>query len=141
MSQISMPVADLLKGQLHVTGWKKGKIVWVAEKESKDKQSRNYTYGFEYTEANGDKREISALFNSKALGFMTPFLAAIANMSVIDFAKAMEAKGSTFTFEWNDVNFKDKELQVKIENKPRNDNGQLKSEITDYAPINFTVPF
>lgn len=140
MPGISIPVSDLLKGQLHPTGWKKGEIVWVSQKESKDKQSMNYEWGFEYEE-NGEKREINNRFNSKAPGFFSPFLAAIANLSLKGFAAEMAKKGDTVNFDWTNENFKGKKLQVKIENKPRNDNGQLKSEITDYAPYDYKVPF
>lgn len=140
MPSISMPVSDLLKGQLHTSGWKKGEVTFVTSKESKDKQSMNYEFGFKYAE-NNEEREITGRFNSKALGFMTPFLAAIANLSVKDFAAEMAKKGDTVKFDWEPSSFGGKKLQVKIENKPRQDNGQLKSEITDYAPFDYKVPF
>lgn len=138
---ISIPVNDLLKGQLHAEGWYDGKITYVTEKESKDKQSMNYEAGFEYATATGDTREIGLRFNSKAMGFMSPFLAALAGMSLKDFAKAMAAKGTEVTFEWTPENLTNKKLQCKIKNNPRNDNGQLKSEVVDYAPFGTKAPF
>lgn len=140
-SKISLPVSELLKGQLHPTGYHKGTITYVTQKQSKDKQSMNYEAGFEYNVTPDEKREIGLRFNSKALGFMSPFLAAVAGLSLKEFAAEMAKKGDSVNFEWTPENFGGKKLQCKIENKPRNDNGQLKSEVTDYLPFDSVVPF
>lgn len=142
--KIQIPVDDLLKGQLHRPGWYKGKFVTAAEKLSKDGQSVNYEYSIKYSLDAEDKpvpeRTIDGRFNSKAMGYMYPAIAAIAGMTLADFAAAAKKQGGTLTLEWADIAL-NKDIQFKIENKPRNDNGQLKSEITDWAPYGYKVPF
>lgn len=142
--KISIPKEDLLKGQLHPNGWKKGVIIDVSTKQSKDKQSLNYNYVIKYetgSKVPGDEtREIKSQFNSKAMGFMTDFLAAIDGKSKKDFIEAQKATpGDTVDFEWESL--KGRKLQFKIEDKPREDNGQLVSKITDFAPYDYQVPF
>lgn len=143
MGRISIPVDDLLRGQLHPEGIFKGEIVWATEKLASGGDSKNYEYSIQYSEtADGrkvDQRDIVSRFNSKAMGYMNPFLAALAGKSIKDFAAEQKAKGPTIDFEWESV--KGSKLQFKIETKPRNDNGQLKSEITAFYPYDYKVPF
>jgi hypothetical protein len=145
--RINITAEDLLKGQLHPEGWFKGEIVWASAKKSKDQGSMNYEYGIKY--ATGSKlpgqeeREIKSQFNSKAIGFMKPFLAAIAGVSVKEFEqKGLEQiqAGKDLGIEWG-PELQGQKIQFKIENKPREDNGQLTSKITEFAPFDYKVPF
>lgn len=132
---------DLLKGQLHDTGWQKGEITFATAKQSKDKGSMNYEYGLKYSTTSGNEREIKSQFNSKAIGFMKPFLAALASLSVKDFeTKAIEQvrAGKEVGIDWDEKLIGQK-LQFKIENKPREDNGQLTSKVTEFAPYDLKV--
>jgi hypothetical protein len=142
--KIEIRTDDLLKGQLHQEGWYKGEITRAEEKLSNAKDSTNFTLSLKYSETADGKpvfeREIEDRFNSKAMGFMSPLIAALAGKSLGEFAKEQKEKGKdTVEFEWSAI--KGQKVQFRIQSKPRNDNGQLKSEVTDYAPYDMKVPF
>jgi len=144
MPKITITPEDLLKGQLHEPGWFKGEIAWASAKTSSKKDSMNYEFGVTYE--TGDKRpgyesrEIKSQFNSKAIGFMIPFLAALSGMPEKEFRQKALNENKEIDIIWDD-SLKGQKLQFQIENKPREDNGQLTSKITNYAPFDYKVPF
>lgn len=141
---IDLSLKDLLAGQLHEEGYFKGEISSATAKPSKDKESMNYEYTISYETGSKqpgmETREITDRFNSKAPGFMRPFLAALAGMTENEFIEDRKKAGSGARFQWEDI--KGKKLQFRIQNKPREDKPtQLKSEVTEYYPYDYKVPF
>jgi hypothetical protein len=143
MPIISLTPADLLKGQLHVDGWYKGEVVESSTKPSNDKQSLNYTFVIKYATGSPvsglEEREIKSQFNSKAMGFATPFFAALAGKTTKEFIDEYVSQKKEVKIEWEAI--KGAKLQFKIENKPREDNGQLTSKVIDFAPYDYKIPF
>jgi hypothetical protein len=147
MGRITFSAEDLLKGQLHKEGWYRGEIAWATAKPSKDKQSQNYEYGLKYETGSNlpgqETREIKSQFNSKAIGFMKPFLAALGGMTEEEFTKkALDetAKGKEVGIDWG-PELQGQKIQFRIQNLPREDNGQLTSKVTEFVPYDFKVPF
>jgi len=144
MPKITITPEDLLKGQLHEPGWFKGEIVFATAKPSKDKQSMNYEYGLSYDTGDKrpgyEKREITSRFNSQAVGFMIPFLAALSGLPEKEFRQKALQENKEIDIIWDD-SLKGQKIQFEIKNVPRNDNGQLKSDVVHFAPYDYKVPF
>src|SRR6266850_1964211 len=138
MPKIQLTPEDFLKGELHATGWYKGEIAWATSKLSSKKDSMNYEYGLSYDTGDKrqgyEKREIKSQFNSKAIGFMIPFAASLANMSEKEFREKVLSEQTTIDLQWDDT-LKGRKIQFEIKNLPREDNGQLTSKITNFAPF------
>ena len=144
MPKITITPEDILKGELHVPGWYKGEIAWASSKLSSKKDSMNYEYGLSYD--TGDKRqgyetrEIKSQFNSKAIGFMVSFAAALANMNEKEFHDKILKESQSIDLQWDD-SLKGRKIQFEIKNAPREDNGQLSSKVINFAPYDFRLPF
>ena len=128
-----MTPEDMLKGLPFVNGWYKAEVVDATVKPSKDNGSINYVATCKVSTKEGE-RTIDARFNSKAIGFMKPYLAALEGLSMNEFVEKHKS-GLDFEFEAT----KGGKLQIKIENKLF-ENRQV-SEVNDFAPFDYNVPF
>ncbi len=134
MPKIQLTPDDMAKGVPITEGWYKAEIVEAIAKPSKDKGSINYVATCRLENYGDGNQTIEARFNSKAMGFVKPFLAALANKTLAQFIQ--DNKGGV-DFEFSDV--KGGKLQVKVGNKIFED--RQVSEVKDYAPYNYSVPF
>ncbi len=138
MGKIQLTPEDLMKGELLKNGWFKASITNVGIKPSKDGESVNYTFTFAL-ENDPDGRSIDHLFNSKGIGFMKPFLAAISGKTIKDFIEEHKTKGVEFDPE-GCVKAK---LQIKIADQiwevAKGGDGQPRSKVADFAPYNTQV--
>lgn len=118
---IKLTPADILKGKLLDAGWYGAKIVKVGEDwiPSSDKQSANWLVTFEIKNTGG--KEIDVTFNTKGLGFLTPFIAAL---------RAKEIKPEHMEFQTSEALGKDIDVQV-IQSMY---NGTMNNKIATYLP-------
>ena len=118
---IKLTPADILKGKLIDAGWYGATIVKADEdwKPSADKQSANWELTFEIHGTGG--KEISRMFNTKALGFLAPLISAI---------RGHEIKPEAMDFDTKEVLGKKIDVQV-IQDTYQ---GQMNSKITAFLP-------
>lgn len=132
--KITLTPDDMLKGLPFNNGWYKASISETVVKPSKGKDSINYIPTFKL-DNDADNRSIDGNFNSKALGFIKPYLAALENLTLADFIEKHKKTGIEFDFEQT----KGGKLQIKIENSLY-ENRQV-SKVVDFAPYDYVVPF
>lgn len=131
--QISIPKSDLAKGIPISNGWTEFEITAAFAKNSKDNQSVNYIATHKVVN-DVNEREIDHNFNSKALGMMAPWIAALANKSVQEVLNAITTGALNFDFE----STIGKKVMGKVEQQIYE--GRTISKIVDFAPIG-KVPF
>lgn len=136
MGKITLTPDDMAKGMLFPEEWFKAEVVEAVQKISKAGDSINYTATFQLEGFGDGTSKIERLFNSKGIGYMKPFLAALKNQPLAQF---IEENKKGIDFNWEDV--VGGKLQIKIKSKRREDNGELKSEVADFAPYDYKVPF
>ncbi len=134
MPRIQLTPDDMSKGIPIAAGWYKAEVMDAIAKPSKDKQSINYVATVRLENYQDGQQTIDARFNSKAMGFIKPFLAALKQQTLAEFILENKA-GIDFDFE----SVKGGKLQVKVDNKMFED--RQVSEVKDYAPYNYSVPF
>ena len=131
---IKITKADLMKGKVLAPNWYKVSVVGVDVRHPKNAQdSLNYCYTFRFDSVDG--YELEHIFNTKALGFMAPFIAAIRNTNLREIANAMS--GDILEFDTDEP--LGKLVQVKVTNEQWE--GRLTNKIKDFLPANATVPF
>lgn len=131
---VKITKADLMRGKVLAPNWYKVTVVGHEIKHAKsDANSLNYVYTFRFPAV--DNYELDHTFNTKALGFIAPFIAAIRNTNVTEIANAIQ--GESFDFDTDEP--LGKELQVKIANEPYE--GRLTNKVKEFMPAGATVPF
>jgi hypothetical protein len=132
--KITLTPADMLKGEPHKEGWVKATVTEAIASPNKAQDGINYIATF-LIEDDPDKRTIDKIFSSKGIGFMKPFLAALAGKTIQQFIEEKKATGVEFEFD----QVKGGKLHIKIGSRLYD--GRPVSEIQDFAPYNATVPF
>ncbi len=117
MPIINISKQDILRQQTLEPGWYKCKVSAIVPKASKDKLSLNFETKFVL---DGDERELTTNFNSKAMGMAIPFVEAATGDKIteevsIDTDKLIGAK-----------------LTIKVENEPYD--GRLVNKVTNFLP-------
>ena len=131
---IKISKADLMKGKVLPPNWYRVSIVGADVRHPKQGQdSLNYCYTFRFDTVDG--YELEHIFNTKALGFMAPFIAAVRNTNLAEIAASMNNE----TLEFDNEEPLGKVIQVKVTNEPWE--GRLTNKIKDFLPANATVPF
>lgn len=98
MLRITIPKSDLSKSMPVDGGWQQFTLGKPYTKTSKDQQSVNYIIPHILdNDVNG--RVIEHMFNSKAMGMMAGFIAALANKTVPEVLEAMQADVLDFDLE------------------------------------------
>lgn len=133
MPKIQLTPEDMMKGEKHPDGWFKASISSAVAGPNKAQDGINYTIDFAIE--GPENRSLPKIFSSKALGFMKPFLAAVAGKTIAQFIEDNKTKGIEFDLEALVTS----KLQVKV--GQRIYEGREISEITDFAPYNTVVPF
>lgn len=123
-----------MKGEPHKEGWVKAQVVETFAGPNKAGDGVNYTATFQI-EDDPDKRTIDKIFSSKGVGFMKPFLAALAGKSIQAFVDEKKATGIEFEFDA----VKGGKLQIKIGSRVHE--GRQISEVQDFAPYDTKIPF
>lgn len=136
MGKINLTPDDMRKGMLYPEEWFKAEVVEAVQKVSKAGDSINYTATFRLENYSDGTHKVDRLFNSKGIGYMKPYLAALQNKPLAVF---IEENKSGIEFQWEDT--VGGKLQIKIASKRRDDNGELKSEVVDFAPYDYKIPF
>jgi hypothetical protein len=120
---IQISKADLLKGRVLPPTWYKMKVMSFESKPTADKTSVNYIFNLSLPDQ--DDQEIPQLFNSKALGFMAPFLCAVFKKNLIEMNEQMVS--GSFNFDPDETLgkmvfglVKNEEYQGRILNKIEN---------------------
>ena len=131
---INLSKADLQKGQIITPGWYKCEIIDFVSKPSKDQQSVNYTPHFKLETPNEEVID-NHNFNSKAPGFMTDFLAAMAGKTRKEFLDSLASDGVKVDTD----SYKGKKLQIKVKNAVFE--GRMKNELEGFLPYGAEVPF
>ena len=137
MSRIEIPLDDLKKGLMVEAGLYKSEIVDYKQEPTKDGQSTNHVFTFNLE--NDDKSVITSRFNSKAMGYVRPFLAAIAGKSEQEWleetAKRLKEAGlATLPFDGDKC--VGKKVGVKVVNSPNSSGGTPYTNINGYLPYN-----
>ena len=119
---IKLTAADVLKGKLLDAGWYSAKVVkagedWVPAKAG---GSNNWPVTFEIEGTGG--KEIEVTFNTKALGFLTPFISAI---------RGKEVPAEALDFNTSEALGKKLDVQVIQDTY----NGQMNNKIASYLPF------
>jgi len=127
MAKITLTPADMMKGEPHKEGWRKATLIEAVVGTNKKEDGINYTATFKLDD-DPDGRTIDKIFSSKAIGFIKPFLAAIANKTIQEFIAEHKTKGLDFEFE----TLVGSKCQVKI--GTRLFDGRPVSEVQDFAP-------
>jgi len=131
MSIIKITANDILRGQPLDPDWYKARVADVNMKQSSKGDSTNIVITFEIEK---DGRTMDHYFNSKAMGFMVPFLSVINGTAQIKAAAAARQDLQIDTSEL--VN---KKLQIRLEMDTYQ--GNLKNKIVDFLPYEAsTVP-
>lgn len=131
---LTVSKGDLAKGIPLPIDWQKFVLKNARGEASKDSQSVNYCVDM-YLENDPNERYIVHRFNSKAMGFIAPFIAALAGKPIA--AVLAEIKTDSLQFDFESIN--DKKIQGKV--KHGQWEGRVKSEITDFLPYDMAVPF
>lgn len=130
---LSIPKSDLAKGIPVPHGWQTFLLTEVFSKPSSNGQSVNYIVVHRLKD-DPDEREINHNFNSKALGMMAPFIAALAKKTVKEVLDGI----STGALEFDLESVKGQVVLGKVE--PEEYQGRVLSKIKDWAhPDN--IPF
>lgn len=130
---INISKADAMKGQTIKPGWYKAEVIDFTAKTSKDGQSMNYTPILQLETPNQEVID-NHNFNSKAIGMMTPYLAAINNKTLKEYIDTINGAVQTDT-----DTHKGKKLQVKVKNEVWE--GRLLNRIEGFLPYDEAPPF
>lgn len=131
--------AEFLKGMIITPGWYKASIKTFDAKPPKGAtDSMNFKYTFAITipgRPEDEKPEIEHIFNSKAKGFMIPFIVAITGKPAQTIMDEMTAGSLQFDTEACVGQI----VQVKIENEPYE--GRLTNKIKNFLNEKADLPF
>lgn len=135
MGVVNISLSDLKKGLPVDPGIYKAKIIRYEEELAKAGDSQNYLFTFELE--NDDKNLISARFNSKAMGFTRPFLAAIAGKPEKEWldetAALMKSKGVEI-FPFDGEKCVGKNIGVKVVQNANPTGGTPYTNVDGYLP-------
>lgn len=108
MGVIKFTQKDLDRNRPFEAGWRPVKVLAMAERMSKKKDSINHVVSLE-VDVDGDKREHDHTFSEKAIGMMEPFIAAVVGGPVEADVEYDEASfvGSDLFAEFSKEIFKD----------------------------------
>lgn len=135
---VKLTKADLMKGQTITQGWYKAQIInFVCKPPKNSNDSMNYIPTFKLEDGPHKDAELDRTFNSKAIGMMGPFIAAVEEKNLQDIMKAI----GDGTLEFDTEASVGKKLQIKIINEPYE--GRLVNKVEGFLPYNdnATVPF
>jgi len=96
--QITIPKSDMAKGIPIPEGWKKFALTEVFAKASKNGDSTNYIVVHKLVD-DPNERTIEHNFNSKVIGLMAPFIAALQQTTVQQILESMDSGELTFDLE------------------------------------------
>ena len=130
--KIELTKADLLKGSPIEPGWYGAEIVNYFPKPSKDGGSLNHIFTLKLPKKDGT--EIEHNFNSKAIGMMAPFIAAIQEKPIKEIIDAMG--NNTLAFDTDTVI--GMKIQVKIKNEQFE--GRLLNKVDGFLPYSAQIP-
>jgi len=130
---ISIPIADLAKSIPISEGWQKFEIVAAVARPSKDGNSVNYIVSHKLID-DPNERVIDHNFNSKTLGMMNTWIAALLNKTVQEVLDSITSGTLTFDLE--------NQIGKKVHGKVKQElfEGRILSKIQDWAAID-KVPF
>lgn len=131
---VKITKSDLQRGKVLSPNWYRVLVVGHDVRHAKsDANSLNYVYTLRFPSV--DNYELDIQFNTKALGMVAPFIAAIRNTNVQEIINSMKDD----SFDWDTDEALGKELQVKVSNEPWE--GRLTNKVKEYLPVGATVPF
>jgi len=130
---LSISKADLARGIPIAEGWQPFTLTEVSQKSSAKGDSINY-YVTHKLKDDPNEREITHLFNSKALGRMAPFIAALMNKTTQEVLNGITTGALEFDLE----SVKGQEVLGLV--YPDEWEGQVRSKIKDWANPD-KVPF
>jgi hypothetical protein len=124
--KINISREDIMKSKIADPGWYNVKVVDVTDNPSKAGDSMNYTIQFLVTGGAYDGMILYRLFNSKAMGFVVPFLSAL-GVTVSDKGGEIDLDAA-----------KGKALKVHVNNRAYE--GKTRNDVDDFAPITADIP-
>lgn len=131
---IRLTKQDFMRGRSITPNWYPVTVVKFEAKHPKTgTDSMNYVYTVRFPTI--DNFEIDHTFNTKALGFMCPFVAALRGQPVNEIMKSME--DGTMDFDTDEAI--GKPLQAKVINETFE--GRLINKIDGWLPHGASVPF
>lgn len=131
--QIAIPKSDLAKSLPIETKWHEFEVGKPYAKPSKDSGSVNYNVPHKLV-GDSNEREIIHNFNSKALGMMNTWIAAITNKTVQEVLDAIT--GGVLNFDLEQA--EGKRVMGKVEQQIYE--GRIINKIVDWVPVG-KVPF
>lgn len=132
---LNIPKGDLAKGIPISNGWAKFEITQAYAKPSKNQTDPSVNYiAVHKLIDDPNEREISHNFNSKALGMMAPWIAALAGKTVQEILDSITSGTLTFDFE----STIGKKVNAKVEQQIFE--GRIISKLVDFASPD-KVPF
>lgn len=131
--KLTISKGDLAKSIPLPGGWQKFEILSFTPKPSKDGGSVNYNYELKL-EGDEMNRIVIHNFNSKAMGFFAPFIAALTNKTIGEILASIKTDSLEFDAE--------APIGKKIHGKVEIElyQGDPKTKIKDWAPYD-KVPF
>jgi hypothetical protein len=131
---INIPKGDLAKGIPISEGWKLFSLTETFPKPSKDQGSINYYVHHKLID-DANERTIEHNFNSKALGMMAPFIAALQNKTQQEVLDSMESGDLSFDLQ----QVVGQKILGKVEHSTYQ--GRIQSKIVDWAHPDNTPTF
>lgn len=131
--QIAIPKSDLAKSIPVANGWTEFEITGAVARPSKDGASVNYVISHKVVN-DPNERVIDHLFNSKALGMMNTWIAALTNKTVQEVLDGITSGALNLDLE----STYGKKIMGKVDQQIYE--GRVISKIVDWAPVG-KVPF
>lgn len=130
---ISIPKGDLAKGIPITNGWAEFEITSAYAKPSKDGNSVNYIAVHKLV-GDVNEREVLHNFNSKAIGMIAPWIAALSGKTVQEILDSITTGTLSFDFE----STIGKHLMAKVNQEIFE--GRIVTKLSDFASMG-KVPF
>ena len=131
---ISMSKSDMLKGNPVTPGWYKATVKnFITKPPKTGGDSINYVPTFKLHTEN--EEELDHTFNSKAIGRMAPFIAALEGKNLKQVLDEME----TNTLTWDSDSAQGAKLQIHVVNETYE--GRLVNKIDQFLPYDAATPF
>ena len=141
MSVVALTLDELKKGLPIPASLYKSEIKNYEQKPSKDQLSVNHVFTFEIESDNKDLHglTIEGRFNSQAMGFVRPFLAALANKPEkqwLDDTAAEMKKKNLQAIPFDGSKAVGQKIGIKIVQKPSVSGGDPYTQVDGYLPYN-----